>query len=656
MSTSADAVPLTNNGNLPLREGRPPAAATDRVFQIGRAFLVLQLVWLIVFSTVLFTRDALTFDFSIFNQARWLIVHGQLDPFDTVVGYRYFDSHGELLMWPLAEVTRLPPHGLMLLWAQDVAAVGCELVVLSWARVVLRASSWSSRAASVALGALAVMLVADPWSYVSVAFDFHFEVIGAFFALLAARDLWRGRPAWAWLWAALTWTAGDVCTLYIVGVSATALVATRHRRAAAAMLLLTLAWFGFLTAIHADRGSGLASGYGYLAGRLPVGSVRMSQIAVGALHHPGRVIGHMWSDRGNLWANASPAGLAGLASIWGLVPAAVALIPGALAEGHLFAVPSFQNFLAYPFLGLGTILAADRLRQRPRCRRCAPLLVATCAAVTLAWAAVWLPRYPSTWLKVDPSAGRLLDGISGAIPRRAEVVVSQGVAGRLSGRPDVRLLLDSVDRVPLDGQIVYFVLAPDQGIEMPVAETEAVLLQVSELSGSTLVMQRAGIWVWRWRPSPGQHVITLGRSTTEAPAWTFPGAAGVGVTTGPVADWYVAANGRAGYIVARDYWYERRGAYQATVDLAASSEVSVEVWNASTGELLARRLVSATSGHAHVTVAFRQALRGSAPVFRGLGILRIQPVPPPQGWPVEIRVFTKAGGTVSVYSVAVRAR
>lgn len=655
MSTPVDAISLIDNENGAQSEGRP-AAASDRVFQIGCAFLVLQLAWLIAFSTVLFTRDALTFDFSIFNQARWLIVHGHLDPFDTVVGYRYFDSHGELLMWPLAELTRLPPHGLLMLWAQDLAAVGCELVVLSWARVVLRASSWSSQAASIALGALAVILVANPWSYVSVAFDFHFEVIGAFFALLAARDLWRGRPAWAWLWAALTWSAGDVCTLYIVGVSTTALLATRHRRSAAAMLLVTLAWFGFLTAIHADRGSGLASGYGYLAGQPPVGSVRVSQIAVGALRHPGRVIGHLWSDRGDLWANASPAGIAGLASIWGIVPAAVALVPGALVEGHLFAVPSFQNFLAYPFLGLGTILAADRLRRRPRCRRCAPLLVAVCAVVTMAWAAVWLPRYPTTWLKVDSSAGRLLDQISGVIPQRAEVVVSQGVAGRLSDRPDVHLLLGPPDRVPLDGQIVYFVVAPYQGIEMPVAETQAVLRQVSELSGSTLVVQRDGVWVWRWRPSPGRRMITLGRPTTATPAWTSSGAAGVGVTTGPVADWYVAANGKAGYVVARDYWYERRGSYQATVYLAASSEVSVEVWNASTGKLLARRLVSATSGRADVTVAFRQPLRGSAPVFRGLGIFRIQPVPPPQGWPVEIRVFTKAGGTVSVYSVAVRAR
>ena len=40
-----------------------------------------------------------------------------------------------------------------------------------------------------ALGTL-VILLANPWTYETIAFDFHFEPLAALFVVLAGRDLW----------------------------------------------------------------------------------------------------------------------------------------------------------------------------------------------------------------------------------------------------------------------------------------------------------------------------------------------------------------------------------------------------------------------------------------------------------------------------------
>ena len=72
-------------------------------------------------------------DFASYYQAWFLIAHGHLLPYDSIFGSAFLKSHFALLLWPLSCTYWLYPHGVTLLWLQDLAIVGVEIVVLLWA-------------------------------------------------------------------------------------------------------------------------------------------------------------------------------------------------------------------------------------------------------------------------------------------------------------------------------------------------------------------------------------------------------------------------------------------------------------------------------------------------------------------------------------------
>lgn len=83
-SASGEPIELTSiikqpDDDLYLREVR----------QIGLGVLGLQLVLLIVWSNMQSRRFSLTWDFSVYHQAWWLIGHGNLNPFATLNGFPF---------------------------------------------------------------------------------------------------------------------------------------------------------------------------------------------------------------------------------------------------------------------------------------------------------------------------------------------------------------------------------------------------------------------------------------------------------------------------------------------------------------------------------------------------------------------------------------
>ncbi len=108
------------------------SVSLDRARRLGWVLLGLQLVGMLVFSTVQYGRYALTMDFGAYSQAWWKIAHGQLDPWSSVFNTVFWKNDAEFLMWPLSLLSHLYPHAVMLLWVQDLAVVATELVVLGW--------------------------------------------------------------------------------------------------------------------------------------------------------------------------------------------------------------------------------------------------------------------------------------------------------------------------------------------------------------------------------------------------------------------------------------------------------------------------------------------------------------------------------------------
>lgn len=635
----------------------------DRVRTLGFATLGLQFVLLGIWSEMRAARFALTWDFSVYFQAWWLIGHGSLAPYSTVHAIPFWQNHGEFLMWPLALVGAVWPNPVTLLWLQSAALVGAEAVAFAWI-CDLAGSAASSRppaarprwAALLALAGL-VLLVADPWVYWSVSFDFHFQLVGLVFLLLAARTLFRApRRNVLWIWVALALLSGDVVSTYLAAIGAGAALGRRGaRRQGALVAAVAVAWVLFLDAVHANRGSGLSAGYGYLAagaGAAVASQIDVVQIVRGLAQHPREVVTVVTSRWLDLYAAVGPGGLLGALSPWVWVPVLVVLLENSLDHYQLYLDPGFQDVLIYVLVPIGTIDVLVRLGRR------APRLAAgLCALVALnvvGWGAVWLPRLSTQWLRVSPGAASVLASVQRQIPASDEVVAWQGVSGPLSGRRWFYPVLGAAT-FPVHTSTVWVVVAPAQGIEVaPVAVADAFIDELAGPLHARMVADRDGIWVFRWTPSAHQRSLAIPGHPTAIAAWETTGVAGRPVTAGRPGQWRAVANGDRGYVVAEDYWREPPAWYRATAVLSTTVPLNVEVWNATGNVLLGRRVVSPSGREQSVVFDVDARRRYPPTVYGGAGPFSIDPLLPPPGDNLEIRIWTPGGGAVSVHTLGLR--
>jgi len=654
---SSDAASIDVDRTTKPLNGSNPGTLFVWVRRAGYGVLGLQFIGLVIWSHVLASRFALTWDFSIYHQAWWLIGAGHLNPFDTLNGFPFWQNHGEFLLWPLAVVGKVWPHAVTLLWVQDAATVGAEAVAFGWLcdfAVAREPQPMRTRWPALLAGVGIALLVADPWIYWALSFDFHLEMVAILFAALAARSIYRDPASRrVWLWVALTLASGDVATTYLLAIGVTAaIIGKRWRRTGLLVTAAALAWAVLLVAIGANKGSGLESGYGYLAvaaGTAAPVSLDLSQIVLGLLLHPLRVVDTLWSRRLDIYGAVAPGGLIGFAFPWVIVAAALVVVENGLNDYAGFIVPGFQDALLFVLVPVGTVaLIALLARRHPRFAGVVTLVV---AANALAWGTVWIPRTASQWLRVSPAAAQTLDSARGMIPSGAEVIASQGITGRFSGRRWNYAVIAPTS-LPVHTSPVWVIVAPRQGIETVTVGMSYAF--ISELAGplhARLELHRSGIWVFRWVPAPGTRSLLVPNALPTVAGWTVAGPAGSALTVGPVSSWRAVATGKAGYVVAGDYWRELPGLYQATAVLSSTVPVNVEVWNATGGVLLARRSIPPTNGTVAVTVPVDADRSYPHHLDTGAGLFRISPIPPPPGDQLEIRVWTPGAGSVTVSSL-----
>jgi uncharacterized membrane protein len=194
----------------------------------GTAVFGFQLLFLLANSLRIYHRFALTQDFASYYQAWFLIAHGHFSPYDSIFGMPFLKSHFELLLWPLFLIYWLYPHGVTLLWLQDLAMVGAEIVALLWALDAMdRHPDLGLPPRVVASAGMVALLVLNPWFYRSAAFDFHLEAFATLFAVLAARNMYGGRHPRALLWVAVLLLCGDLGGLYAAGLGLSAILSGR---------------------------------------------------------------------------------------------------------------------------------------------------------------------------------------------------------------------------------------------------------------------------------------------------------------------------------------------------------------------------------------------------------------------------------------------
>ena len=196
------------------------------VWKIGYAVLAIQLIAFCAWSTLLYNRYALTWDFAVYHQPWYLIAHGHLDPSTSVESMPFWRNDAEFAIWPLAVFYWVGPHSLTLLWLQDIGVVAAELIAFSWMCALAARCANRHTAAWLATTGL-ILFAVSPWLWWSVSFDFHMESVAMPFAVLLARDLSSGRRR-MWWWVAPVLACGGPAAVYVLGIGAGGILAARR--------------------------------------------------------------------------------------------------------------------------------------------------------------------------------------------------------------------------------------------------------------------------------------------------------------------------------------------------------------------------------------------------------------------------------------------
>jgi len=620
-----------------------------RVRRIGYTMLGLQFAGFLVWSTILYQRYALTWDFATYNQPWFLIAHGDLSPYSTVSRLPFWQNDAEFMPWVLAPLYWIGRSDVLLPWLQDVSIAGAEAIAFTWL-CELAKRHCNERDAAWLAGFGLLLLVTNPWLWWTVSFDVHEEALVIFFTAYLAWDVSRGKRR-AWVWVLPVLLGGAPSATYVIGIGIGAVLARRRIRGmGAAIAAVGVVYSLLLVATHADAGVPLARHYGYLAtgaAIVPAG-FGLSDLVKGIASHPFGIIATLWDKRSDMIANLAPGGVLGIGSLMFLPLMLVVLLANGLSVGYRFSEPLFQSLPIYVLLPVGTTAVVAWLLRRHR--RTSFALAGIIAAQALGWAVVWGLQTPVQWLRIPAAEAATLASIEATVPASAEVVASQGVMGRFSSRMNIYGLSQPNTTVPVaDG--TWFVITPTTGIET--LNPGASMSLIGELAGplhATLVTHANGVWAFLFSPPPGMSHIAVPDGSDPLPAWAAAGAAGLPVLAGQVSGWHMTATGAKGYVADGLEWLEKPGGYSAAVTLSAAGPVNVEVWDDTTGTLLARRAIPQTSGIQQIVMPVAAPNAPNATAFSGWGPFHADFATPPAGQNLEVRVWSPGGEAVNVYS------
>jgi hypothetical protein len=578
-----------------------------RYRHVASSLLGVQFLVMLFFVTDRFNHFVGTKDETTVFQAMYQIAHGNLNPYSQTTGFHWIQNHGAFAMWLLAPLDRLGPPGLAVLWLQVLAVTATAYVTLRWVLTFLRAAAvagLSQRRLKTLAGLAIGILIVAPWSYWSVGYDIHIEVLTAPFIMAATLDFSVGRRRRAWIWVAITLAFGDVSSTWLVGIALSAIIAglfepsLRRRNFSLAVLLsvVGVGWSAGMALLGFAKGSTFTSNFGYLT--VPIGHplpqhIGFSRLLRASFRHPIRFvkeIAHHWI---NLYANTAPYGIIGIATTWTLGVPAVILIENNLTPGYLFNEPSFQTFPAYGFLLVGTVMVLATLTRRWASRTLFVTLVSAVAASTLAWAIVFLPQLTTRWIAVSTPQAAALAADLARIPEDAPVAVSSGVGGRFANRHTVYLLSPHL-RVRNLNQPLWIIDAPDLNATNPRPRYDAMFATLLDTPGVTLLDYHHQVAFFLFTPSHTHPTYHLHNLRAQVPVWTIPGAHGSVIRQGSARNWFVRADGHGGPLIDGPLFALERGHYTLAVRLRSGAPVTIAVDNPATHQVLLQRTIPAS--------------------------------------------------------------
>ena len=346
---------------------------------VGLAVFAIQFVVLVQHSWYLWDHFDLTADFGQYSQAWQQIATGHLNPYDTTYpwnyphyGYPFYQSDFELIMWPLAVLYWVWPHGIDLLIVQDAALAGAGLVAYRWALEHLQVHAPNRRFAVAIATCVGAVLVLQPWTYWAASYDYHSEPLAAFFILLAGRDLWSDRRR-GWIFVAVALLCTNVAGSYVVALGVVALISGRQRwRTGLILVAAGAVWLAIVGFVHSGDGAVL-SDYAYLDNKTNVNDNvgGIATILSGMLFHPS-IAGHVITSRwGEIYKFIGGAGTIGFFSVFGGLFSIIVLAPSALNSSPAFIsdIGGSQNIMAVMAVAVGIAMVATWLTRLGRTTR-----------------------------------------------------------------------------------------------------------------------------------------------------------------------------------------------------------------------------------------------------------------------------------------------
>ena len=640
---------------------------TNRTTLIFSLVALLQFIALMIWTIFKWHRYAYTYDFAIYYQAAYLISHGHMDPFSTILGFPFIQNDFEVIMWPIGWLLAIVRTPFLLPFLQDLSLSATTLITLLWVRDIVRASSRVTLVEQYVLQAVAcILIIATPWAYWAASFDFHIEPVILPFVVLAGWSFWKNRRPMGYLWTAIFLTGGNVAATYVFGLGIMEVV--RGRKHFRNGILLFVISGCALIAIEklvpgGIRGGNIASYYGYLAGS-SAKHLTIINIGLGMLLHPQTALSVLWQHRLNIYGEISPAGLIGYFSPIGIGVAFVVLLtdnlissPHNIHAGLMFGDPEyFQGLVAVPFIVIGTIFVVNYLRKYFRHRWILAWygILVTIIANTVVWAFVYIPRIPHQLVNINKPAAQVLSSVYHETTASQQVVSTLAFVGRFAGRQSVSTFMNDGPSVSITNHRVLFVVSPYQGIEAASVDVElARIWNIANLPGISLLKQGGGIWAFNWKSPKVSASLNLNKPPKLFPAWALRHPAGQPVLSGPVSQWHISSSGKTGYLV--DGFYKRLspGAYKAVVNLSTTTPVTVEVWNATGSYLLRRDTLPPTNGQKEtLTIPFiSRRIFPHENFFHGYGLWQVLPPPPQRKNELELRIWSSGNQLTNIYGV-----
>lgn len=633
--------------------------------------VVIQFAGLLVWSIIKWHDFSYTYDFAIYYQAAYLIAHGSLNPFSTVLGFPFIQNDFELIMWPVGWLLAIVHSGFLLPVLQDLALSLTTGITLLWSDdIIMQYFKSRDRAFdAVGLRVLAmVLIIGTPWIYWAASFDFHIEPLVLPFVVLAARSFWKDAPRAGYFWTAMFLLGGNVAATYAAGIAVMELLRGRkHLLNGVALIAISgAALLGIEKLVPGGiRGGNLTTFYGYLA--LHVHQVTAVSVVLGMIAHPLRAARVLWFHRLNLIGEISPAGLIGAFSPMSIGITTVVLLTDNLISGvsggHaglMFGDPQyFQGITVIPFVVVGTIFLLARIRHRFK-RQAVVFwysLVAALLINTGIWFTTFLPEVSSSLVNISTSASSVLSQIRQKVFPFQEVVSTLAFVGRFAGRSVVSTFMSDGSSIPVTRHRVVFIVSPYQGTEASAVNVElARIWNIAHLNNVKLLNHGHGIWAFSWESRRVGYNLNLANLPQLYPAWALHHPSGLPVLDAHIPQWHIASTGKEGYLV--DGFYRRLvpGSYSAMVRLSTTGPVNVEVWDATGSTLLKRATIPSTSGYIKtIKVAFLyNKVLPHLHFFRGYGLWQVTPPPPSSLNQIELRIWTAGTAITDVYGVNIR--